>query len=147
MAGSFAPGLVTAQINNKTASGFAEGTMVEYEFNEESIKSSRGAQGDVEVTVLKIDDGVVKLSLQPSSPFNQYMLSLWKLQKKGDASVIDGFPVMVRSRTAQNELLDGKKGFIKKGPATVFTSENRPAKLWEIFVSEMEVSELTEFTG
>lgn len=118
-----------------TVSGFSK-DMIEYEFSDEIVKESRGAQGDVEYSVVNVENGTLKITLQQTSPSNAFLLNRFSKIKQGEEF---GFFVQVKSATGQNELMTSTRALISKAPSIKYGEESDD-KIWEIKLDKMKVA-------
>lgn len=108
---------VTLVVDGVFITGFADGSFVSSEKDEEAFSSKVGAQGDVAISVTNNPLGTVKFTLQQESPSMSY------LKKKSKS--LKEFPVWITAPGAngKTEKSGGTRALIKKSPGREYEEE------------------------
>lgn len=80
---------VALTINNQIVSGFADGTGINVEFNEDQFSLSVGSDGEAIRSDMNNESGSMTITLQASSAFNAVLSGLSKAKTIFDAQVKD----------------------------------------------------------
>ncbi|MED3932965.1 phage structural protein [Priestia megaterium] len=110
--------LVTVIVDGRFITGFADGSFVSSEKDEESYTTKIGAQGDVARSKVNNPLGTITLTLLQESPSNRYL----KQKAKTDAL----FPIWVTAPDGQGgtEKSGGTQAYIKKLPSKEYEEES-----------------------
>lgn len=98
--------------------GFADGSFVSAEKDEEAFSTKVGAQGDVAVSKTNNPLGTVKFTVQAESPSINYL--------KQKSKTVQEFPIWVMAPGAngRTEKSGGTRALIKKSPAREYEEES-----------------------
>lgn len=80
---------VNVSINNVLVTGYAEGTMVVSERNEDRVVPYSGVKGEYAYSLNNNSSGTITVSLQQQSPMNAVLQSLANNKKTFPISVVD----------------------------------------------------------
>lgn len=106
---------VSATFNNVFITGFADGTAIEGEKNEDNASHSVGIQGDVVISETNDPTGVVTITLQQTSPSVAY------LTKCANAGIVA--PLWVISNNEPKEKMGGNFARVLKPANKSFSNE------------------------
>ncbi|MCY9758974.1 DUF3277 family protein [Paenibacillus alvei] len=121
---------VTVMVDETFITGFADGSMVEGEKDEENFSASVGAQGDVVVSEVNNPLGTITITLQQTSPAVSFLNKLANTKKEVSVWVIyNGTP---------KEKFGGSRARIKK-PATSSYSNEAEDREFELQVFDYTV--------
>ncbi|MCE5168526.1 DUF3277 family protein [Paenibacillus profundus] len=121
---------VTVTVDGTFITGFAEGSMVEGEKDEENFSASVGAQGDVVVSEVNNPLGTITITLQQTSPSVSFLNQLANSKKT--------VPVWVIYGGTPKEKFGGSRARIKK-PATASYSDEAEDREFELQVFDYTV--------
>jgi hypothetical protein len=107
---------VTVTVNGTFITGFADGTFVQGEKDEDNFTTSVGAQGDVVVNEVNNPLGTVTITIQQTSPSVAYL--------NGLANSKEFVPVWVISNNSPKEKFGGSKCRVKKPSSSSFSNED-----------------------
>ncbi|WP_214849009.1 DUF3277 domain-containing protein [Exiguobacterium sp. s138] len=102
----------SVNIDNKFITGFAEGSFVEWEKDEDNFNSKTDALGDTAVAITNNNTGTITLTLSQTSP------SLAALKKLAAARKV--FPIWVKT---PSEKIGGTKAMFVKSPSGGLSDE------------------------
>lgn len=85
----FDPKKVTVIYDGEVITGFAEGSMVEAEKNEDDIMPHVGVLGEVSVAINADETGTITLSLANTSPFVKILANKARAKTVAPISIID----------------------------------------------------------
>jgi len=110
--------LVTVVVDGRFITGFADGSFVSSEKDEESFSTKVGAQGDVVVSKTNNPLGTITLTVQQESPSNRFL--------KQKAKTTTPFPIWVTAPDGQGgtEKSGGTQALIKKAPSKEYEEES-----------------------
>lgn len=83
--GMIDPKLANVVVNGFKIDGFAKGTFIEFEQDEDNAGVVMGGKGDFDLVLFPGQPGTLKFTLRNTSPGNVYLELLLELQKKGVA--------------------------------------------------------------
>lgn len=121
---------VTVTVDGTFITGFAEGSMVEGEKDEENFATSVGAQGDVAVSEVNNPLGTITITLQQTSPSVSFLNKLASSKKT--------VPVWVIYNGTPKEKFGGSQARVKK-PATSSYSDEVEDREFELQVFDYVV--------
>ncbi|AXI29450.1 MULTISPECIES: phage structural protein [Priestia] len=110
--------LVTVTVDGRFITGFADGSFVSSEKDEESFSTKVGAQGDVAVSKTNNPLGTITMTVQQESPSNTFL--------KQKAKSLKPFPIWVTAPDGQGktEKSGGTQALIKKSPGKEYEEES-----------------------
>ncbi|KZE66795.1 hypothetical protein AWM68_20240 [Fictibacillus phosphorivorans] len=103
---------VTVTVGSRFITGFAEGSMVECEKDEDNFSAKVSAQGEVSVAISNNPLGTITITLEQTSPDVKYLNSL--------ANSKQVIPIWVKGPT---EKAGGTRAMIKKPAGVTFADE------------------------
>lgn len=106
---------VTVMVDGQFITGFAEGSFVECEKDEDNFNTKISAQGDVAVAVRNNTLGTITITLSQTSPSISLLDKLANTKKQ--------FPVSVISNNEVKEKVYGTKAMVKKPANKTFSDE------------------------
>ncbi|MED4977222.1 DUF3277 domain-containing protein [Weizmannia sp. FSL K6-0777] len=113
---TYDPNLVTVTVAGRFITGFAEGTMVECEKDEDKFSTKVSAKGEVSLVVKNNPLGTITLTLAQDSPSLAYIIQM--------AKATTPFPVWVSYKNGPiSEKAGGTKAVIKKSPKKTFSDD------------------------
>lgn len=121
---------VTVTADGTFITGFAEGSMVEGEKDEDNFAASVGSQGDVIVSEVNNPLGTITITLQQTSPSVSFLNRLANNKKE--------FPIWVIYNGSPKEKFGGSRARVKK-PATSSFSNEAEDREFEIQVFDYTV--------
>ncbi|MGP1567979.1 MAG: phage structural protein [Peptoanaerobacter stomatis] len=130
---TYDPLKVNLVIKGVAITGFADGTMIEIEKNEDAIMPYVGTQGEVSIAENADKTGTIKVTLQQTSPSVQYLNTLAK-QKGDDAA----FPISVINMNTNGVSASGTKARVKKMATETIDKEIKERE-FEIFVADLDL--------
>lgn len=130
---TYDPLKVNLIIGNVAITGFAEGSMIEVERNEDAVYPYVGTQGEVSYAESADKTGIIKIVLMQTSPSVQYLNTLAK-QKGDDAA----FPVSVVNMNTNGISASGTKARVKKMASETIDKEITERE-FEIFVADLDL--------
>lgn len=130
---TYDPLKVNLVVNNVVITGFADGTMIEVERNEDAIMPYVGTQGEVAIAESADKTGTVKITLMQTSPSVGFLNMLAK-QKGDDAA----FPISVVNMNTNAISASGTKARVKK-MATESIDKEVKEREFEIFVADLDL--------
>ena len=130
---TFDPQKVNLVVKGVAITGFAEGTMIEIERNEDAIIPYVGTQGEVAFAESADKTGVIKVTLMQTSPSVGYLNTLAK-QKGDDAA----FPVSVVNMNTNAISASGTKARVKKMATETIDKEVKERE-FEIYVADLDL--------
>ena len=130
---TYDPLKVTLVVGTVVIVGFAEGSMVEVERNEDAVAPYVGTQGEVAFAESADKTGTIKITLMQTSPSVSYLNTLAK-QKGDDAA----FPVSIVNMNTNGVSASGTKARVKKIAAEVYDKEVTERE-FEIFVADLDL--------
>lgn len=113
--------------------GFAEGSMIEVERNEDAIYPYVGTKGEVSIAESADKTGTIKVVLKQTSPSVGYLNTLAK--QKGDDSF---FPVSIVNMNTNGQSASGTKCRVKKMASESYDKEITERE-FEIFVADLDI--------
>lgn len=131
---SYDPQKTNLIINGTAITGFADGAMIEAEYNSDFIEPYVGTQGDVAVAEIADCTGTIKITLMQTSPSVAYLDALAK--QKGDSAA---FAVSIVDMNTNGTNVSGTKARVKK-PANSKWDKEVTEREFEIFVADMEMN-------
>lgn len=102
----------SVNINNRFVTGFAEGSFVEWEKDEDNFNSKTDALGDTAVAITNNNTGTITLTLSQTSP------NLAELKKLANARTV--FPIWVKT---PSEKVGGTRAMFVKSPSGALSDE------------------------
>lgn len=105
----------TVIVGGRYITGFAEGSMVEWEKNEDNFESKVSAQGDVGIAIRNDTRGTVTITLAQTSPDVAYL--------KGLANTNAMFPIWIQAGGDTEEKVGGTQAMVKKTPDGALSDE------------------------
>ncbi len=130
---TYDPLKVTLVVGTVAITGFAEGSMIEVERNEDAIYPYVGTQGEVAIAESADKTGTIKITLMQTSPSVQYLNTLAK--QKGDEAA---FAVSIVNMNTNGVSASGTKARVKKMAAEAYDKEVTERE-FEIFVSDLDM--------
>lgn len=115
---------IITNVGGRDVSGYAAGTFVEYERAVDAAQVVVGADGENTRVRSQNRAGTIKITLQQSSPLNDYFSELAALDEAGDPGAV----VPILSKDANGTTISqARKAWVKKKPVTGFSDavENR----------------------
>lgn len=122
--------LVTLVVDGRFITGFAEGSMVEAEKDEDNFEAKVSAQGDVGVAKRNNSLGTITVTLMQGSPDVLYLNSLANSGKE--------FATWAQSNGENAEKVGGTRAMVKK-PADIAFSDEIEDREFEIQVFDYTV--------
>jgi hypothetical protein len=119
---------VTVTVDGRYLTGYAEGSMVEAEKDEDNFSAKVSAQGDVAVAITNNDLGTVTITLDQTSPDVAYLNALANSKKV--------IPIWVQNGS---EKVGGTEAMVKK-PANVTFGDETEDREFEVQVFDYTVS-------
>lgn len=116
---------VTLTVDGVYITGFADGTFIEAEKDEDNMDTSVGAQGDVVDSTINNPLGTITVTIQQTSPSVKYLTDL--------ANSGDLVPVYVISNNTPKEIIGGSQARVVK-PGSVSFSDTAESREFEIRV-------------
>jgi len=120
---NYDPKNIILTVGTQALGGFADGTYVEMEFDDDFFKKKVGVDG--EVTRIKTNNfcGQFRFSLDQASPSNDHLSTLMLLDKASNAGVV---PVSMVDKNGTTKVVSAS-AWVKKSPNASFSgdSENR----------------------
>lgn len=102
----------SVNINNRFVTGFAEGSFVEWEKDEDNFNSKTDALGDTAVAITNNNTGTITLTLSQTSP------NLAQLKRLANARTV--FPIWI---TTPDEKIGGTQAMFVKSPSGGLSDE------------------------
>lgn len=130
---AYSPGKVVVSIAGVPLSGFADGSMVKVERNEDLITEDIGGDGEVAVVISANKSGTFTVSLQATSASNDYLFSLYAQAELG---VFVPFPTQVADASGRSISI-AAECWIKKAPAQDF-AKDKGTREWVIGTGKLE---------
>lgn len=122
--GMIDPKLANVIVNGFKIDGFAKGTFIEFEQDEDSAGVVMGGKGDFDLVLFPGQPGTLKFTLRNTSPGNAYLELLLELQKKGVA-------LKTQFISPHGGAL-ADESVIKKRPKLSFSDTGDDTREWEI---------------
>lgn len=116
---------VALTVDGVFITGFADGTFIEAEKDEDNMDTAVGAQGDVVDSTVNNPLGTITVTLQQTSPSVSYLTQL--------ANSGEHVPVYIISNNEPKEKIGGSEARIRK-PASVSFSDTAESREFEITV-------------
>jgi len=116
---TYDPQKVSTIIGAMIATGFEKGTFVEFEFDEDHFTKKTGVDGGVTRTKNGNFTGKLRLTLEQSSPLNDYLSGLAAADRVAGAGVV---PVMIRDQNGTT-LMSSASAWVQKTPKAGFADE------------------------
>lgn len=116
---------VNVTINNMLATGYAEGTMVVCERNEDRVVPYSGVKGEYAYSLNNNNSGTITVSLQQQSPMNAVLQAL--------ANKRETFPISVVDINSGGFKAGGNDAIILKEPSNERGAEIT-SRAWAIYV-------------
>lgn len=116
---------VNVTINNMIVTGFADGTMVTCERNEDRVIPYSGVKGEYAYSLNNNSSGTITISLQQQSPMNAVLQAL--------ANAKQTFPITVIDINTGGFKAGGNEAIILKEPANERGAEIT-TRAWSIYV-------------
>lgn len=130
---TYDPKDVNVIVGRTALTGFAEGTFVTAERNEDSFTEYVGAQGEVAISESNDKTGEITVTLEATSPSAAYLYEL--SNRKGDSAV---FPVSIVDLNDNGRItVSGSEARVRK-PANYEAGKEITEREFVIFVSELE---------
>lgn len=129
---SYDPEKVNLIVKNVAIVGFADGSIIEVERNEDSIVPYVGTKGEVAFAESADKTGIIKVNLMSTSPSVQFLNSLAK-QKGDDAS----FAVSVINMNTNAISVSATKARVKKMASEKIDKEVTTRE-FEIYVADLD---------
>lgn len=117
MAKTYDPKDISIIVGGVPISGFADGTFVEIERNEDMFALTVGADGEGARSKSNNRSGTLKFTLLQTSDSNQYMSALALIDEQSNAGAV---PVMVRDNLGKSVFL-AESAWIKKMATSTFS--------------------------
>lgn len=114
--------------------GFADGTFITVERDEDTFSSSTGADGEPLRVKSNNKMTTVTLTLQQSSDSNTFLSAVAQLDERSNQGVV---PMAVKEINGDT-LVTGGRAYIVK-PATIEYSKEASTRAWSIKIAEGEV--------
>lgn len=130
---TYDPQKVNLVVNEVVITGFADGSMIEVERNEDAIYPYVGTKGEVSIAESADRTGTIKVTLKQTSPSVAYLNTLAK-QKGDDAS----FPVSIVNMNTNGQSASGTDCRVKKMATETYDKEVTERE-FEIFVSDLDI--------
>ncbi len=132
----YAPDEVTFALGTQVATGVAKGTFIEAERAVDTVATDVGSDGEVTIIISPNKMGTYKLVLQQSSPFNDYLTSLFQaMEARNMAAAVK--PVTLKD-TNGTTLIQSKQAWVKK-PAKVGFADGAETREWSIDTGYMDI--------
>lgn len=123
----YAPDDIAITVGTQIVSGFKEGTFVEAERTAETGMLDVGSDGEVTLIISPNQSGTIKLTLQQSSPTNDYFTSLFlALQQKNTSVAV--VPVTINDKNGST-IVSSRQSVIQK-PTKVTFADKGEAREW-----------------
>lgn len=133
----YAPDDVTFVVGTQAATGFKEGTFIEIDRAVDTGSLDIGSDGEATLVISPNQSGSFKLTLQQSSPMNDYLTTLWQaLQDKNVAVAI--IPVTMNDKNGTS-IASCKQGFVKK-PTKLTFADKAEGREWEIMTGYLNTA-------
>jgi hypothetical protein len=127
---TYDPNNVTVMADGQFVTGFAEGSFVECEQDEDNFSTKISAQGDVAVAISNNPTGTITITLSQTSPSVSLFDQLSKTKKV--------FPISVISNNDPKEKVYGTQAMVKK-PAKKGFSDKIENREYQIVVFDYTV--------
>jgi hypothetical protein len=129
---NYSPLKINLIVGPQQITGYADGTFVEVDYDEDAFTKKIGADGKVTRIASANLSGSMTITLDQASDSNDYLSGLAAVDRTTGAGVV---PVMLRD-TGGNTLITGAEAWIRKiaGPAFSNKSEDRK---WVIDIAEL----------
>lgn len=122
----YVPQEVDALFGGIGLNGFSDGSMIVITPNEDAMTLNVGADGEATVVVNANQSFGIRVTLQQASPINDYLSSIWALNRKGV-----GFrPFMLRDRRGTT-FFSAPYTWVKKLPELQYNKEQQNRE-WEL---------------
>lgn len=130
---TYDPKDVNVIVNGVALTGFAEGSFVTAERNEDSFTEYVGAQGEVAIAENNDKTGQITVTLEATSPSAAYLYEL--ANRKGEAAI---FPISIVDLNDNGRItVSGNEARVRK-PANYEAGREITEREFVIFVSELE---------
>jgi hypothetical protein len=116
---TYDPQQVSLSIGGQIASGFADGTFISVEPDEDTFTKVTGADGDVSRSKTANESATLTLTLAQTSPFNDILSALAAADKVSSTGV---FPVIIKDNSGTTVVSSGA-GWIRRLPTSGFGKE------------------------
>jgi len=116
---TYDPSQVSVIFGGQPITGFADGTFVQLERDEDAYALSIGIDGEGTRAKSNNKSGKATLTLQQSSPSNDYLTGIAKLDELRNAGVL---PLLIKDNSGRT-LAMAEKAYIVKLPASEFSRE------------------------
>lgn len=131
---TYDPALITMSFAGILVQGFAEGTMISAERNENSFEETAGSQGDVTRVRTRNRTGLVTITLQAESPTNDLLSTLLALDESTGAGV---GPLQITNLIGTTAV-ESTFAWIKKPPTVEYGNE-AGTREWIIACADLEM--------
>jgi hypothetical protein len=128
---TYDPRDVNVVVGNAFLTGFAEGTFVSCEKNEDHYTPHVGAQGEVDRARNANSLGMITVTLKHTSPSNAHLNNL--------AKSLEMFPARVVDRNTPQAMVGGSQCWIVK-PANLERGREITGQEWQIMCADYDVS-------
>ena len=133
---TYRPKAVTVVFNGIPIEGFAEGTFIEAEKNEDAFALSVGSTGSGARAQTHDESGTVTVTLQQTSLTNAALSAMHKLDKAGGDGV---GPLRVRDLSSGTELVAAETAWIRKVPNMGYSNDISPRE-WVFETDNLEMN-------
>lgn len=133
---TYDPGQVAIIAGPFNVQGFADGTFVTVEKDEDAFTLQMGTDGEGTRSKSNNDSGTITISLMQSSPSNADLSSLHQADLLNGGGI---FPLMIKDGSG-NSLYSAEQAFIAKFPSAEFGREAGPRE-WVIKTDKLIVFE------
>lgn len=133
---TFSPSEIVIVFADNQITGYADGTFVEVERDEDTFTEQVGADGKVARAKNLNRMGIVRLTLQQTSPSNAILSAAQRLDESTGAGV---YPVQVK-HVKGTTLHGGREAWVRKPAASSYAKE-LGTREWEIRVADLDMTE------
>lgn len=133
----YAPDDVAVTVGTRLVTGVHEGSFVEVERDVETSTLDIGSDGEATLTISPNQAGKVKITLQQSSPLNDYFSSLWAaIQQKDTTTGVQ--PIRVKDSNGTT-VCSGLQSIPQK-PAKVSFADKPEGREWTFIVPYLDIT-------
>lgn len=132
----YAPDEVNLAYGTQVASGVAKGSFIEAERSVDTSTVDIGSDGEATLIISPNKSGTIKVTLQQSSPFNDYLTGAFRaMEARNMAQAV--LPLMLKDLNGTT-LLQAKQAWVKK-PAKVVYADGAESREWIIETGYLDV--------
>ena len=116
------PTQVIMNVGGRDVVGYQEGTFIEADRYADAVETKIGSDGEATRVLSANKSGYVKVTLQQSSPLNDYFSSLATQDERSKNAVV---PVIVKDANGSTKV-HAEKAWVKKKAKTDFATSTEP---------------------